>query len=196
MKRLLCLAFLLAAASGAQAQDSPTPDEQDEQRIRDAYDRAAMFQVLHVTRIEGEGYVYFFEPSQSFQDQDARGEPRVLYSQGGALIARSTGVSKAIVFVESSYDGYSGLAPNGLLLTEDNPVGRMETTQRDGRPGPFLSSHTIRVLVCTSPADENGCDRWIEATPPGADGSDIFYGTELLIIRGPELGGEARPVDD
>ena len=154
-----------------------------------------MFQVLHIERDADQGYIYYFEPSQSFADQDTEAEPRVLYSQGGVLTVRSSGVAKALVFVESD-NGYAGLTPNALLLTEDNPVGRMETVHQNGRAGPFFSSHTLRVLVCTSPQGE-GCDRWIEATPPGADPGGIFYGTELYIIEGPELGGgQARPVDD
>ena len=127
MKRLFCFALLLVA-SGARAQDSS--DE-----IQAAYDRAAMFQVLSIVHDEDEGYIYYFEPSQSFADQDASGEPRVLYSQGGVLTVRSSGVAKALVFIESD-NGYAGLTPNALLLTEDNPVGRMETVNQTVGPAP------------------------------------------------------------
>ncbi len=190
MKRLFCLVLLLATASGAEAQVL------EEGQIDEAYNRAAMFQVLHIERTEDEGYVYYFEPSQSFEGQDLAGEPPVLYTQGGVLTVRSSGVEKALVIVESD-NGYPGVVPNALPLTQDDPAGVMMPLNVDGRGGPFLSRHTVRVLICTQPDGDTECRRWIEAVPRGASDIQIFLGLELWIIEGPELGGDRqRPVDD
>ncbi|OZC03657.1 hypothetical protein [Rubricoccus marinus] len=186
MKRLLLgLAFALAA-SGAQAQDAP-PDKNAE--LRDAYDRATAFQVLHVQRDGEGGYVYQFEPSPSAAGTDADGQPRVLTSDGGVLMVRSSGVPKVLVFVQSD-GGPLGLSPNSLLLTEDNPVGQMKVVERDARSEDPLSRYTLRVYVCVASNGKDGCARWAEAAPPKAEAS--LGGTQLLLLDG----GEARPVED
>ena len=183
MNRLACLAACLFAAPLASAQEPSTEAQ------RESAQEILVLSVIY----QGDRYVY-----------DVYGYPEteaVLY-RAGAFIARSESRQRVMVVLEPDSTIPATAGPNALFLSPSHPIGQfIPPADHDlDIAAVDVTRHPVHVFVCGDDSDEpfaqidpdTTCGTWNKIGPKsGGDGLD------LIIVFGPELGGNRnRPDDD